>query len=212
MIDNAAVNSPFAAQDFSNGIVRARLVSVGLRVRYVGSQLEMGGSVMGLVHPDRDSLSLYNSTKLLSYDRTIRKPVSRQWIELRAAGWDPDADFSYQNTGLPWGGFHSMGFLIHYSGQDPAFEFEYYANFEAIGSGVRDKTPSYSDAVGADTIIQNADSMKFQQGSKDEGQLYQSNPLLNLVSNLGVGAVGGFATEALRQFTIRRHMNPLGIA
>lgn len=211
MVTNYPFNGPFAASDFGNG-VRVRLASIGLRVRYVGAQLDMGGTVVGLVHPDRGTLSGMDTTALLSFDRTIRKPVSRQWTELRAAGFFA-SDFDFAVTDKPWGSSHFLGFLIQYNGSDPSFEFEFYANYEAVGSMVRDKTPSFSDPVGTPTVTRNSETLDFQQGKTKTAERLctDGNAYMQGLYSLGAAMTGSVLTETARRAVVNNQLRSYGL-
>jgi hypothetical protein len=66
---------------FSGSTVQGRIVSYGVRWRYIGTELNKGGRVYCLTHPDHDNLYAADFATLGAYKECITLPVSRSWQE-----------------------------------------------------------------------------------------------------------------------------------
>jgi len=65
-----------------NSTLTARIVSVGLRVRYTGTELNKSGLMYMLVQPDHGNLNGFNENNMANYKECVIKPVSREWTEI----------------------------------------------------------------------------------------------------------------------------------
>jgi len=72
LVDGSAVASPS---------VKGRIVSYGVRWRYIGTELERGGRVYCLVHPDHDNLYGTDFAQLGQYKECLTFDVTRKWSE-----------------------------------------------------------------------------------------------------------------------------------
>lgn len=70
--------------------ITSRIVSVGIRIRYTGTELNKGGLVYCLVSPDHGNLNFSDITALNAYKECIKVPVSRKWTEIVISAVDPD--------------------------------------------------------------------------------------------------------------------------
>jgi len=79
---------PYRKTDFVNGDsfspsrVQGRIVSYGIRFRYIGTELNKGGRMYALVEPDHDNLYGAGFNSLGVYKECICLPVTRSWQEL----------------------------------------------------------------------------------------------------------------------------------
>lgn len=65
----------------STASVQGRIVSLGVRWRYVGTELNRGGRTYALTHPDHDNLYGCSFASLGAFRETISSPPSRTWSE-----------------------------------------------------------------------------------------------------------------------------------
>lgn len=78
---------PYRSTDFTSGTsftggrVQGRIVSYGIRWRYIGTELNKGGRVYCLVHPDHDNLYGTQFSVMGNFKECITLPVSRSWQE-----------------------------------------------------------------------------------------------------------------------------------
>lgn len=86
----------FPSADYIDGTINdpstitSRLVSVGIRVRYTGTELNKGGLCYCLVSPDHGNLNFSTIASLNGYKECIKVPVSRKWTEIVISAVDPD--------------------------------------------------------------------------------------------------------------------------
>lgn len=79
---------PYRKTDFLGGTpftspsVQGRIVSYGVRFRYIGTELNKGGRMYCLVEPDHDNLYGAGFQSLGNYKECICLPVSRTWQEM----------------------------------------------------------------------------------------------------------------------------------
>jgi len=127
-----------------------RVVSFGIRIRYVGTELDRGGQIIGFCDPNHIALTGRNVADLDGEIESKRFPVDRNWITvLYRPVFAQDTDFSYSMVPLG-NATNYIGFiLVAASATTPlSFEFEVYGNFEIVGRNVRGKTPSEVDFAG----------------------------------------------------------------
>jgi hypothetical protein len=70
-----------SGNEFLTGGVHGRIVSFGVRWRYIGTELQRSGRVYSLVHPDHDNLYGASFTSLGAYKECLTTQCSRQWTE-----------------------------------------------------------------------------------------------------------------------------------
>jgi len=138
------VNSPYSAAQFAANSVEARIVSIGLRVRYTGRDDSINGTCVILEDPDHVDLLAKTFTAAASPDDAIRVPVGKQWIQCNYSGPVFSTDTEYRSVENPLGTNYFLGALITGTASD-TFEVEIVTNYEAIGNIVHDKTASHSD-------------------------------------------------------------------
>jgi hypothetical protein len=152
-------NSDYADASFGNGASKAqyRVVSAGLRVRYIGTNLNMGGTIIAFVDPTSTTIVGRAAADLRAEITSRRLPVNREWSTIL---WRPVliSDYSF-STSLPSSGFiagtwGNMGFLIE--SPDPSlsmlYEYEFSAVLEINGRDIRGQTVTKSDVVGQTAI------------------------------------------------------------
>lgn len=154
----ASSNSPYDSTAFGTAKDKRqfRLIAAGIRVRYSGTELNRGGSVYGLTHPDHQTLHTYDESTLLAFERMHSSPVtSKKWEEISWLPARPD-EYQYGSTvtaGFPTNTNTYMGFLIKRPGTtDVVFDFECFAHFEVIGGG-ETVVPRMGDMIGGSGLI-----------------------------------------------------------
>jgi hypothetical protein len=150
-------NSPYASASFAAGNNQQyRVISVGLRIRYIGSELVRGGQWVGLHHPAHYSLHTYTIGIIDSYAESSRLPVTRDWASVVYHPVDTD-DLDWANTFpvvTPAVTDPScyMGFALQCPDTTGAnvmsLEWEAHFNYEISGPLVQNKEVSHVDPVG----------------------------------------------------------------
>jgi len=161
--------------------IRGRTVAVGVRVRYIGTELQRGGRVV-LVRKaygiDANGLGIVDALA----DRTaISLPVNRNWIGVNYLPTDA-FDYEYQFYGGT-GNTERLAIMIE-STPGNLFEYEAVAYVEYIGVIVN-ASPSHSDIVGMSAL---KDAINHQQTVEPAGP-GMFNSMLNFVANVGAQAI-----------------------
>lgn len=152
-IDSARFNTPYTANDYNNNFINGRVVSMGVRVRYIGSELSRAGRLIALEEPNHQSLNGKNAASLLEYPRAKSVPVTRDWT---ATTWQPvsPSEFAFTDgSDYVNGGHYCLGIVIEGATPDTVFEFEAFINYEVIGSIVTGVTPSHSNVQGTGHVL-----------------------------------------------------------
>ena len=149
-------NSGYVAADFVANVSQ-RLVSMGIRVRYTGTELNRGGAIYTLEHPEHSTLVGLDVPAARAFNSCHGFPVDKDWTQICYMPIQA-SEVVYWNgaqTPSPPGNASNnawfMAILIQ-STAGNSFEFEWFANYEVIGSTVRDKTPSDTDIVGLGVV------------------------------------------------------------
>lgn len=146
-------NAPYDSSRFSptppTDQVTARVVSSGLRIRYIGTELNRGGQVIALLDPSHDDLGGRSIADFLAERESKKFAVEREWITVLYKPFlREELDFTNSQP-APF----IMGFIVQAPvGVTAAFEFEFYTNLEYEGKIVRSKTPSHADPVGFSAV------------------------------------------------------------
>lgn len=161
--------------------VTGRIVSCGLRVRYVGTELDKGGLLYCLVTPDHTNTNGLNMASLAAYSECIKVPVSRKWTTIVASAIDQSecaypeessvatiVDTATRNMLYPFsqlnaisGATLSVGAPIMVIGiqskSQNQFEFELVLHVEYIGALTQSMaTKSHSDQAGLSKVTEAA--------------------------------------------------------
>lgn len=147
-------NGPYPEASFAGGItsLKVRPVSMGLRIRYIGSEDERGGYIYGVVSPLHATTDDVDTADMRLFDRSQAHPVTREWTTLT---WFPvtTAEVNYyQDSGDADLLSHSMAFIV-VGTAGHQFAFEYALNDEVIGQGARGKTANVTATGAAQDVI-----------------------------------------------------------
>lgn len=169
VIAGQASTLPYGNADFGAGElgVRARIVSVGIRIKYVGTQLNMGGSIAGFFDPNHTTIGnntydLGDITNLpyASYESVDRRmnfalqtaAVSAHDVQFQDRGYcySPSASVDYA-------GFKTaaIGAVIVTGEPGNVFELEMITHVEYIGAPASAAlTKTHTDARGFEMVQQ----------------------------------------------------------
>jgi len=151
-------NSVYANADFTSDGVNGRIVSVGLKIRWAGTNLSMNGSAVSLEHPTHQSLLTNTFTSLRAWDRARVVPVTRDWTTVT---WQPvrPGDYSFsEGTAQPAGSDHyNMAIVLSMASGAASelgpFEYEAVINYEVVGNNVQGTTISHTAIDSSSKII-----------------------------------------------------------
>lgn len=181
-------NFPYEQTDFAQnlessysdawltGNKRVRLVAAGIRARYTGTELNLGGNMVLFREPDNASLlpsqgDEYSMDEVLAHPNALVIPISRKW---KNVVWKPvsEDDYTFCPNGL--NGIANSTFQKMLTGSEtvlssnssPAwplaiivfgcvagvsFEYEVFGHYEFIGA-IANKTKSHSDINGVSLV------------------------------------------------------------
>jgi len=141
-------NAPFSASNPTGNLKCCRLAACGVRVRYTGTQLNMGGRVITSFLPGvSDSSQGLGTTTTLNYRLATTSQVGRQWHTLV---WYPREfwDYGYVNTFNNDGRVNGFNMIIILEGEiGNSFEVEVVSYVE-YGGTIVNLTPSHADEPG----------------------------------------------------------------
>jgi len=156
----ASSNSDYAAAQVgvADTQLEYKLVSAGLKIRYIGTELERGGQLIGLQDQNHKSMEGRSLASVSGEETSKRFPIDRKWKRVLFRPIDDD-DLDFQNqlhvyTPAATDPTFYMGFIVQApdASTSISFEFEAYANFEVMGRIVRGATKSHVDPVGAGAV------------------------------------------------------------
>lgn len=150
---SAAQNGPGAAN------IQNRCVGAGLRIRYIGTELNRGGLIIPFRHPQNQSVGGYTLAQCSNFRTTRLEPASRGWHGIT---WRPvDApDYEYYDGPVaanPPGTAGSIVVLIAPCGAANTYEYELVSHHEVTGA-TDNTTRSESDVAGLSAIRSILDS------------------------------------------------------
>jgi len=154
-------NSPYLITDPSSAY-RRRLVSCGLRIRYIGPEDSMGGMILLVETPSHEDVDTFAFEQIQAYDTYRSFVPSREWTSVVYHPVDSDElDFVSYSDGIGTGAtatfqrrFSLAAVFIPSSPSNTMnFEFEVVATFEEVGQKVRGLSPSYADVVGLGSVL-----------------------------------------------------------
>jgi len=150
-----STNSEFTAAQFgeTTALLQKRVVSAGLRIRYVGTVFDQGGQVLGFSDPEHNNLFGRTFADIDGELESARLVVSKNnWSTVRYRPFfesDLQLNGDFPATVLVDGSFY-MAFLVQAAsaGTSLTYEYEFYVNHEISGKNVRSKTASHFDPTG----------------------------------------------------------------
>lgn len=147
-------NSPYALSQFSGQElgISYRIVSAGIRMRYAGAEIERGGTITAVQHPNHANLDNATIANLNSLSVAKRYAVDRNWTSVQWCPVFPD-EYVFRTDS---GALAIFPMAIMVEAPNPAipllFDFEVTVNMELVGSPVRGMTPSMSDSQGFSAV------------------------------------------------------------
>ncbi len=134
----------YAATDFGTNLVQGRTVGVGLRVRYIGKEVDRGGKLLTVRHPQNTSLSGMNMSAILTdFSEVEPVPVTRQWSTVTYRPVSQN-QITYWTSAAPSFQALSLAAIVDGAVTGASFEWEAVSYYEFTGD-VGNKTPTHSD-------------------------------------------------------------------
>lgn len=144
----ATTNSQYPTAGIGNtrATSQYRVVGAGIRIRYMGTELNRGGFKIGVIDPTHDTLNASSVVSMRAEPTSVEFAVGREWSQvLYRPVFSDELQFASVVTNVPY-----MGFMVQAaSAATPLqYEFEYAAVYEYQGRNIRGMTPSHSDPTG----------------------------------------------------------------
>jgi len=183
-----ATNSPFTAANFTSQQVYFRLVSVGIRIKYLSTELNRGGATYSITEPDHQSVVGFGVSTALQYNSVHARGVSgREWHETL---WFPiDAtEIAYSDTPGAAGPF-CMGIMVK-APTTTTFEWEYevFCKFEAHGPLARGATVMMGDTMGGEAVLEHFAAMSSSGSAPRSNRLSIKDTVDNVTKIVKTGS------------------------
>jgi hypothetical protein len=139
------LNSPYPVSGLTVQGVEYRQVALGVRVRYMGKELDRAGRLVAFEHPEHHGLNDYTMSQILAYPETesVGNDADRPWI-CQTAQPKRAAEFSYRDYSSSGQDNPYLAVVIDGNAGDK-WEFEVYSLVETVGPNVTNPTESYAD-------------------------------------------------------------------
>lgn len=148
-VASLGTNSMFATGDIGpSPLAQYRLISACLRVRYTGTELNKGGTIHALQHPEHESIDGITIPGIDLYRQAGRFQVSREWTTVNYIPTNSGTVYYETFAGVPANMF--MGIMVE-SPQNNTFDYEFYGNYEYAGRNMRGQTPPNLDPIAYST-------------------------------------------------------------
>lgn len=135
--------------------VACRLVGMGLRIRYTGTELNRGGTLYPVMRQNAND-NIVNNANVVARRSAVALPVTIKWHTIT---WKPSwrTILEYSNSGFPILDASTSAFLgfVIQSANGNTFDYELIQYWEAVDNGnilVNNPTPSHSDVQGNSLI------------------------------------------------------------
>lgn len=149
-VSSADTRFPYPSASSRQG----RIVACGVRVRYTGTELNMGGQVcMSVINGPDAGFGGLTKSQVLSEPSSDIRAVSRKWIQTSWNPAYPDA-FAYDSStfGMTAGGVSNGRILVMVTGEPGnTYQIEIVRYYELVSSGTNQVTNisrSHADPVG----------------------------------------------------------------
>jgi hypothetical protein len=151
----SVTNSEYATTNIGISEIQLeyRVIGSGLRIRYIGTELNRGGQMVAILDQNHSSLQFRSLSSVDGEEVSKRFPIDRSWTTVLYRPVDND-DFEFRtslpvNTGSNNDSINYMGFAIQgEAGVATQYEYEFFTSFEAFGKNVRAMSVSHVDPVG----------------------------------------------------------------
>jgi hypothetical protein len=173
---SALSRSPYALTDFDTGpsgnpqptIIGAqvRIVGAGLRVRYTGTKLNEGGTILIAKRQDGESFDNFTYDSISSMMNTQVRQLGSKWHQVSYTPVQP-SDYDYCRNGcfganedintlnadaVLKASRHHIGFVLKSAAPSQPFEWEYVVHVEFLGKVIDNISRSHSDIVGLSAV------------------------------------------------------------
>jgi len=142
---------PYSEAAVINSRVAGRVVSYGLRLKYIGPLMSRNGVATSYEDPDHISAERFTYDELNGNPySTIRRIGSDDWdAEVNYSGPTHPSDVEFVSDGSPLNpaSYDKLAIIMVSGVAGDVYEYEYYTHIEYIGTQVVNKTKSHADGV-----------------------------------------------------------------
>lgn len=183
-------NSTFAAGQFNTPEgLSARVVSAGLRVRWTGTELNRGGRIVPIEHPTHGTLVGFNMSEILAMQgvQATRPTSDGAWVTALFSGPKTPQELQYNSNPAAATAAVLAIAIDGMTAASSALEWEFWANYELVGTTLSGQTISHHDPVGA-SLAANAVSTA-QLAHPHSGTAGFGSTVMGLISKYGREAI-----------------------
>jgi hypothetical protein len=145
---------------------QVRVVGAGLRVRYTGTKLNEGGTILIAKRQDGESFDNFTYDSISAIMNTQVRQFGNKWHQVSYTPVQPD-DYDYCRNGAfgstegapvltaaecKKAARHHLGFVIKSAAASQPFEWEYVVHIEFLGKIIDNISRSHSDIVGLSAV------------------------------------------------------------
>jgi len=149
----AMTKLPYNNADFTAGNVQARLVSMGLRVMYMGREDARQGKISTVETPDHEDVTALAGSSLANFENLQRTRPPQDWVYINYSGPVRPQDIEFEADPYSLGPEYILCHFIEGAAGD-IYDFEFYQNFEYIGRSAVGKTQNHTDTQGYNKVQQ----------------------------------------------------------
>lgn len=186
----ASLNSSYAIGAFGGtALLKGRVVSAGIRLRYDGTELNRGGRIIPIEHPTHGNLVNSDATDALKMQgvQPVRPSSDGKWITVVWAGPKDETELGYLDPNTESGQYCLGILLVGGVASNFVCEWECWANYEIVGVSLSGQTISHHDPVGA-SLAANAVSTAQQVAPHSSAPGF---------AEAAKGLISKYATEAV---------------
>jgi hypothetical protein len=189
-----AVNSqfPFSEADRVAGNYHARIVSYGLRVKYIGKLMDRNGVTTAYEEPDHGNIYTSKSTDDINGNpqSTLLRVGGEKWDnEVFYSGPVQPDEVEFQNAAYPLGQWLSV---ITVEGEPgDSYEYEYVQHTEVIGRLAVSRTPSHSDPAAFGKVLEASKSTSVDGPLNSTNAPSFFSKFMELAKTLGPAIMSG---------------------
>ena len=199
---SGTTNSDYANAEFGAGtLLRGRIVSSGLRIRYSATNLNRGGTVLGLITPNHNLLTTMTFNVADNYECSARFTPSTKWQTVTYCPISQTEllyDIYCGSPNAAVAPFPYMGFIVQ--SPQPAvpitFQFEFFTVLEVQGINARGLVPSLADPAGFAAVQTAAQMSMMRPHEKSPDQASKS--LVEHAHHVAAQTLSGWVDSATK--------------
>lgn len=185
--------NPYPDTEFSTlNRIQARVVSYGLRVRYIGTEDNRNGVVTTIETLERENLNTLTFSQINNFQHATKcvPNSARDWITVAYSGPSQPQDIEFQSVSLPLGSNYPIGAIIVGNAGD-TYDYEFWVNLEFAGRNAQGKTASHVDQKGFDVAVAEIKEMANKKSLEVTDAPGIFDRFVNKMSDVGPALIEG---------------------